>query len=324
MSLKVGVHEFDPITIHEDGMWSGFEVDIWRSIAEKLELQYTFEHEPSLDKLLERTASGEFDVALAGISRTTGRSERVDFTYLTLDTGLSLGVRASRSLSLRELTQRLFSETMIQIVTILFVFSLVVAHGYWFFERGSSVSAEYAVGIVDSIWWAFVTASTVGYGDISPETLGGKLFSVFAIMIGLAIFGLFIAQLSSSLTLRRMQYKIANVDDVRGKVVAVKAHTTAAAVARDHGAVVKTFKTVAEAVDSVMRGTADAVIADAPPLQRQHILQPDFLLVGGLFARQSYAFALAPGSSIAEGINQELIALREHETYDAIYTKYFG
>ncbi len=33
-------------------------------------------------------------------------------------------------------------------------------------------------GVVDSAWWAIVTAMTVGYGDISPVTIGGRLVAV--------------------------------------------------------------------------------------------------------------------------------------------------
>ncbi|WP_305782669.1 potassium channel family protein [Symbioplanes lichenis] len=35
----------------------------------------------------------------------------------------------------------------------------------------------------DAIWWAVVTASTVGYGDISPETWPGRLMAALLISV---------------------------------------------------------------------------------------------------------------------------------------------
>jgi voltage-gated potassium channel len=31
---------------------------------------------------------------------------------------------------------------------------------------------------LDSLWWAFVTASTVGYGDTYPVTFGGRIIAI--------------------------------------------------------------------------------------------------------------------------------------------------
>jgi voltage-gated potassium channel len=37
------------------------------------------------------------------------------------------------------------------------------------------------VGVGDSVWWAVVTASTVGYGDISPDTWQARAIAVVLI-----------------------------------------------------------------------------------------------------------------------------------------------
>lgn len=39
---------------------------------------------------------------------------------------------------------------------------------------------------IDGMWWAIVTASTVGYGDISPEELEGRFLAGFVILSGIA------------------------------------------------------------------------------------------------------------------------------------------
>lgn len=41
------------------------------------------------------------------------------------------------------------------------------------------------MGFNDAIWWAFVTATTVGYGDISPASPGGRVVAVFLMLTGI-------------------------------------------------------------------------------------------------------------------------------------------
>ncbi|MCE7792323.1 potassium channel family protein [Salipaludibacillus sp. CUR1] len=42
----------------------------------------------------------------------------------------------------------------------------------------------------DAVWWSIVTATTVGYGDISPETILGRLIAVIFMVFGIGLIGL--------------------------------------------------------------------------------------------------------------------------------------
>lgn len=41
---------------------------------------------------------------------------------------------------------------------------------------------------LDSLYFTVVTLATVGYGDITPKTDAGKVFTIFYIIIGISIF----------------------------------------------------------------------------------------------------------------------------------------
>ncbi len=49
---------------------------------------------------------------------------------------------------------------------------------------------------VDGFWWAWVTMTTVGYGDLVPTTLEGRIVGMVLILVGIAIFSLLTASFS--------------------------------------------------------------------------------------------------------------------------------
>lgn len=53
-----------------------------------------------------------------------------------------------------------------------------------------------SVSLSESFWWAIATATTVGYGDISPHTAIGKFAAVLLMFVGIG----FIGMLTSSIT----------------------------------------------------------------------------------------------------------------------------
>jgi voltage-gated potassium channel len=50
-----------------------------------------------------------------------------------------------------------------------------------------------------ALWWAIVTMTTVGYGDYSPITVGGRITAVFVMFMGVGIIGALASILASLL-----------------------------------------------------------------------------------------------------------------------------
>ncbi|MEQ8478157.1 ion transporter [Fulvivirga sp.] len=59
------------------------------------------------------------------------------------------------------------------------------AVGIYYFENAAQ--PESFSSIFSSLWWAVATLTTVGYGDIYPITVGGKIFTFAILMVGLGI-----------------------------------------------------------------------------------------------------------------------------------------
>ena len=57
-----------------------------------------------------------------------------------------------------------------------------------------SIFYHYVEGLawIDALYFSVVTISTVGYGDFSPQTVTGKLFTIFYIITGIGILFSFI------------------------------------------------------------------------------------------------------------------------------------
>ena len=67
------------------------------------------------------------------------------------------------------------------------------------------------VSFLDGLWWAIVTATTVGYGDISPETVGMRMVAVVVMFTGI----LTAAIVTASVAAQIVSTKLDAVDETK-------------------------------------------------------------------------------------------------------------
>lgn len=81
----------------------------------------------------------------------------------------------------KTLLQTLFNSRRLRTILIGLIF-VVILFGYIFYIIEPAVES-----IGDGFYWALVTVTTVGYGDITPTTSSGKLITSFLILLGLGL-----------------------------------------------------------------------------------------------------------------------------------------
>ena len=124
------------------------------------------------------------------------------FRLLRLVRILKLG-RYSKSLSRMVLAMQIARADLLLALAATLIMLLVASFGIYQFEN--PVQPEKFSSVFESLWWALATLTTVGYGDIYPITLGGRIFTGFILMIGLGIVALPAGIIASSFTEARKQ-----------------------------------------------------------------------------------------------------------------------
>lgn len=329
--LKVGISPFSPFVMVSGEKPAGVSIDTWQILAQELSIEYEFVKYKGVTDKLQGLKDGKIDIAIGGITITEAREELFDFTHPIHHTGLDILIPKTARTTFLGLVSSLFKGNKIVLFGGLLILIVISGHIIWIVERSSKKTAtsfhrKYFPGVFEGMYWALITASTIGYGDKVPKRWIGRILAAIIIIIFLPLFGFFIAQLSSDLTMQNLKANINGPEDLWGRRVAVVRGTTSYDYMKKGHADIDAYDKVEDTFEDLLNGSVDAVVYDAPNLlyYANDKGSGKVMVVGKLFELQDYGLALPQGSPLREEFNRAILLLIESDKLAQIRTKWFG
>lgn len=268
--LRVGMVDEQPFcSIGADGEWVGVTVDLWTQTAKTVGVDWAPVKMDSYDAMLNGLADGSLDVAVGGITVTPERAQTVDFLAAWDSTSIGIAVPAEVGLRFSTLIESLADSAFLGLSGVMVSLVLIFGVAVWLCERrcnDDEFGGRHHHGLGSGLWWSMVTMSTVGYGDKSPRTWGGRLVAGMWIVLALVLVSVFTGAAASAFTQRTIT-TTASIVDLRGRTIgALQGGETSKWLGRQGLRVVPVAST-SEGMQRVVDGTLDAYAGDVPSLR---------------------------------------------------------
>ena len=330
-TLQVAVVEIEPFAMQTvDGHWEGISVDLWREVADRMGVDFELREYGSIEALTEAFVNGDIDLTpIAAV--TAEREVLVDFSDAYYISGAVIVVPVQKAgLGWFRVASRFFSLEFLQVIGLLILLWLIAGVAVWLFEgrrNREMFGGGPAKGVAQGIWWAAVTMTTVGYGDLAPKTAGGRTVGVVWMFAAIISISGFTAAISSSLTVGELSGKVRGVHDLATARVGTVADSSAEAYLMRMGLRhVRSFGNPRDGLKSLVHAESDAFVFQGPILK--YLAKNEFLgrveVLPGTFDHGYMGMALPPGSQLREPLNRALLEFMETDQWTQILKQYLG
>ncbi len=326
-TLTVATVTRPPFSMVEAGKDSGFSMDLLAALAESLGWKYRIERVEQFSEMFDAVMGGQADLAIANISITAARESTMDFSQPIFEAGLQIMIPAGEAAG-SSLWRAVLSPDLLLAIGAAFLLLIGGGMLMWLFERRAQPYFDRPVheAWFPSFWWALNLVVNGGFEERVPRTLLGRLFGVILVVSSLFIVSVFVAKITSVMTVEAISGSVNSVNDLYGKRVGTIQGSTAAGFLDRREIGYAAYDGLQPLLRAFEAGDTDAVVFDAPILSYYAAREGRDVasLAGPIFLRENYGIVFPTGSPLVEDANRALLALREDGTYDQIYRRWFG
>ena len=327
--LRVAVYDVPPYGhVEPDGSIDGVSVDLWRRAAEVLGREYRLIPVAAMQAVIDGVARNDYDAAIGAITITPERLARIEFSYPAHRSGVAVAVRKDRGLLA---AFRTYASVVAELSPLIAVtLGLLVAMGVamWIAEKPKRAPThESAVASLrDGVYWAVVTMTTVGYGDKTPKTNGGRAIAILWMLSSVALVSVLSTTIVSKMTADRVATSRPLVEtDLAGRRLAAVAHSSGAEFLDERRLSYMPFGDLRAALAALARGETDAVVNSIGALQ--YAVATGFSgaieLPEGVLAPAYMAIALPPGSALKKRLDEALVEITASPEWRRVEASYF-
>jgi ABC-type amino acid transport substrate-binding protein len=256
----------------------------------------------------------------------------IDFSQPFYESGLQVlvaGGGGSFADNIFQLIKNLFSLELIGMFLLLMAAMFVISHLVWRYEHkvnGDQWPEDYKSGIWESFWWTLSTLLVGGADNKGPVGIGGRIVAIVWMLLSIVLVSLLTASFTTTLTINTLKGDINGPGDLPGRKVATVKGSTTETWLNAKGAKVIPLDDAVACIAALRDGKVQAVVYDAPVLQYEAAKLNDekLQMVGPVFERQNYAFALQQDSPLREKLNQAILTMHERGIGIELRKKYFG
>jgi polar amino acid transport system substrate-binding protein len=323
----IAIKEAPPFVIkNADGTLHGISIDLWRRIAQRLDLRYRFAEQRTVHDLVEGTAEGSFDAAIAALTVTAARDQIVDFTQPYYSTGLGIAVSLNER-RWRSIMRALISFGFLQAVLALVGLAIAVGFVVWLLERRKTEHfGGGAKGLGTGLWWSATAMTQAGAAQNAPATLPGRIVAICWMTASIIVIAIFTAGITSTLTKRELQGAVTGENDLRSVRVGAPGGSTSADYLDRERISHRDFRTPHQGLKALQAGEIDAFVYDKPLLT--WLVLQDFSgtlrVLDVTFDGQNYAIALPKGSALSQILDPALLEETESDWWRQTLFDYLG